>query len=178
MQVSSETVRASTTKKSFFEYSATDIDGSPVPLSNFKGKVVLVVNTASKCGYTPQYNELQAIFAKYQKHGFVVLGFPSNDFGAQEPGSDQEIKAFCDLKAGKYKVGFPLFSKSNVKSSPKNPIYKFLTEHSPNQFRGDVTWNFEKFLVDKEGNVVGRFKPSQKPNDSEIVKAIEKFLAK
>jgi len=173
-----EATRAAVEKKTFHQYTATDIDGNEVDLAQYKGKVVMVVNTASKCGYTSQYTELQQIYTKYGPKGFVILGFPSNDFGAQEPGSNEEIKTFCDLKTGKYKVSFPMFGKSNVKSSPKNPLYKLLTEHSPNQYRGDVTWNFEKFLIDKEGNVVGRFKPSQKPNDPEILKALDKFLSK
>ncbi len=157
-----------------YDLKVKNIDGQEVPLSQYKGKVVMIVNTASNCGFTPQYNGLESIYQKYKDKGFVVLGFPSNDFGGQEPGTDQEIKKFCDLKQGKYKVSFPLFSKTAVASQNKSELYKLLTETA--QPTGEVGWNFEKFLVNKKGLIVGRFNSRVKPEDSEITKAIETNL--
>lgn len=159
--------------KNFYELSAPQLDGKPAELSQYKGKVALVVNTASQCGYTPQYKELEALYQKYQKQGLVVIGFPSNDFGGQEPGSNEEIKKFCDLK---FNVTFPMFSKDVVKGEKKQPVYQFLTSKaSPS---GEVEWNFEKFLIDKQGNVVGRYRSKVTPLSSELTGAIEKELAK
>lgn len=159
--------------KNFYELSAPQLDGKAAPLSQYKGKVTLVVNTASQCGFTPQYEGLEALYEKYKKQGLVVLGFPSNDFGGQEPGSNEEIKKFCDLK---YKVSFPMFSKDVVKGDKKQPIYQFLTtKASPT---GEVEWNFEKFLIDKNGNVVGRYRSKVTPLSPELTGAIEKELAK
>lgn len=157
--------------KSFFDLSTTGNDGKPMPLKNFSGKTVLVVNVASRCGYTPQYKGLEAIYEKYKAKGFVVVGFPSNDFGQQEPGSDAEIKKFCDLN---YKVTFPLMKKAEVTGEKKQPVYQWLTKET--KFPGEVAWNFEKFLVDKKGEVVGRFKSATAPESPELTKAIEAAL--
>jgi glutathione peroxidase len=149
------------------------IDGTDVDLGSYKGKVVLVVNVASKCGATPQYEGLQALYEKYKDKGFVVLGFPANDFGAQEPGSDEQIKEFC---TSKYDVTFPMFSKITVKGDAKPKLYQVLTETSDPA--GDIGWNFEKFLVGKDGKVAGRFKTRVSPDDAALVGAIEAALAK
>lgn len=149
------------------------IDGKDVDLGIFQGKVVLIVNVASRCGATPQYAGLQDLYEKYKDKGFVVLGFPANDFGAQEPGSDEQIKEFCSTK---YAVTFPMFSKISVKGPEKAAIYKVLTETSDPS--GEVGWNFEKFLIGKDGKIAGRFKTRVSPDDAELVSAIEAALAK
>jgi len=162
-------------EKSVLDFKMKDIDGNDVKLKKYKGNVLLVVNTASKCGYTPQYEGLQATYAKYKDQGFYVLGFPANNFGGQEPGTDSEIKEFCSLK---FKVTFPMFSKISVKGEDQHPLYAFLTskETDPN-FAGDITWNFNKFLVDRKGNVVARFSSKDKPEGEAVAQAIEKYLA-
>lgn len=157
--------------KGVHQFKVDDIDGKPVGLADFNGKVMLIVNTASNCGYTPQYNELEALYLKYKDKGLVVLGFPSNDFGGQEPGSNEEIKKFCNIKDGKYKISFPMFAKSNVKSEPKNPLFHFLTEKE-----GPVKWNFEKFIISKKGGLLARFPSKVNPNSAEIISVIEKEL--
>jgi glutathione peroxidase len=149
------------------------IDGKPVDLASYKGKVVLIVNVASQCGATPQYAGLQKLYDTYKDKGLVVLGFPANDFGAQEPGSDAQIAEFC---TSKYHVTFPMFSKITVKGPEKAPLYKVLTESADPT--GEVGWNFEKFLVGKDGSVVGRFKTRVSPDDPSLVAAIEAALAK
>jgi glutathione peroxidase len=150
------------------------IDGEAVELKDFKGKVVLMVNVASKCGLTPQYEALQALYAEYEDRGFVVLGFPANNFGSQEPGSNPEIKEFCTLNYG---VTFPMFAKISVKGEDQHPLYAFLTGSGSNpRFGGEIRWNFTKFLLDREGNVVARFEPRTKPDSPEVVSAIESAL--
>jgi glutathione peroxidase len=149
------------------------IDGADVDLSSYKGKVVLVVNVASRCGATPQYAGLQGLYEKYKGDGFVVLGFPANDFGAQEPGSDEQIKDFC---SSKYDVTFPMFSKIAVKGPEKAKLFAVLTESADPA--GDIGWNFEKFLIGKDGQVAGRFKTRVSPDDPGLVEAIEAALAK
>jgi glutathione peroxidase len=149
------------------------IDGKPVDLASYKGKVVLIVNVASRCGATPQYAGLQKLYDTYKDKGLVVLGFPANDFGAQEPGSDAQIAEFC---TSKYSVTFPMFSKITVKGPDKAPLYKMLTESADPT--GEVGWNFEKFLVGKDGSVIGRFKTRVSPDDPALVAAIEAALAK
>jgi glutathione peroxidase len=172
----------------------THIDGKPDSLADHAGKVLLVVNVASKCGLTPQYEGLEALYRRYQDQGFEVLGFPANDFGAQEPGSNEEITEFCKLNYG---VSFPLFTKADVTGPAKQPLYAALIEAVPNKlgdvdgmkerFRGygmtpnddpEVLWNFEKFLIGKTGNVVARFAPATAPDDPELIAAIESELAK
>jgi glutathione peroxidase len=160
--------------KSVLEFKMKDIDGKEVPLKKYKGKVLLVVNTASKCGYTPQYEGLEAIYEKYKAQGFYVLGFPANNFGAQEPGTEAEIKEFC---TSKYKVTFPMFAKISVKGDDQDPLYKFLTSKDTDpDFAGDITWNFNKFLIDKNGKVVARFSSKDTPESDTVKTAIEKYL--
>ncbi|MEX0671552.1 MAG: glutathione peroxidase [Pirellulales bacterium] len=149
------------------------IDGKAVDLASYKGKVVLIVNVASRCGATPQYAGLQKLYDTYKDKGLVVLGFPANDFGAQEPGTDLQIADFC---TSKYSVNFPMFSKITVKGPGKVGLYKVLTETADP--KGEVAWNFEKFLVGKDGVVAGRFKTGVQPDDAAMVAAVEAALAK
>lgn len=146
-------------------------DGTPKALKDYEGRVLLIVNTASKCGFTPQYEGLEKLYETYQDRGFLVLAFPSNDFLDQEPGSDAEIAQFCRLNYG---VTFPVFAKSRVKGKDMNPLYRFLTERSG--FDGDISWNFNKFLVDRKGRVVARFGSRTAPQDAELVQAVETAL--
>jgi len=155
-------------------FKVQDIDGKPVDLAKYKGEVLLIVNTASQCGYTPQYKNLEAVYEKYKGQGFEVLAFPANEFGNQEPGADSEIKQFC---TGKYKVTFPLFSKIVVKGDGIHPLYQFLTKETDPKFAGDIPWNFAKFLVNRKGEVVARFAPADKPDSEKVTKAIETALA-
>ena len=150
-----------------------DIDGKDVELADaYKGKVLLIVNTASKCGYTPQYEGLEKVYRKYKDKGFTVLAFPANEFGKQEPGSNPQIKEFC---TSNYDVSFPLFSKIVVKGEGIHPLYKQLT--STEGYAGDIPWNFAKFLVGKDGQIVARFKPGDAPEGETVTAAIEKALA-
>lgn len=155
---------------SFYDLSFNDIQGKPQKMDQFKGKVVLVVNTASQCGFTSQYAGLQKLYSEFKDKGFVVLGFPSNQFGGQEPGSDQEIRMFCEQN---YKVSFPLFSKSDVKGEGKNPIFQFLVE---NQKAKEPGWNFTKYLIGKDGKLIERFSQWTGPDSDSIKKAVEKAL--
>ena len=148
------------------------IDGQEKLISDFKGKVLLIVNVASKCGYTPQYEALEKIYETYKDKGFEILAFPSNDFGGQEPGTNEEIQSFCKTT---YNVTFPLFDKVKVLGSDKIPLYTKLINFEP---AGDISWNFEKFLIDKNGNVVGRFKSKVKPDSEEITKQIDSEISK
>ena len=156
---------------SIFEFKATNIDGSEVSLINYKGKVLLVVNTASRCGFTPQYKSLEKLYKKYKERDFIVLAFPSNDF-RQELSTDEEIKDFCEA----YELSFPIFAKGKVKGFEKQEVFKYLTEDSNGKSRGEIRWNFEKFLVSREGKLVKRFRSSVDPNQDEISKAIESLL--
>ncbi len=155
-----------------YDFTMDDIDGKPRPLSSFTGKVLLVVNTASFCGNTPQYSDLQAMYETYQAKGLEILAFPANNFGQQEPGSNEEIKSFCFTK---YSLTFPLFSKISVKGADKHPLYRYLTEQSP--FPGEVEWNFQKYLIDRSGNVIARYHHRTKPLADQIVRDVEKALA-
>lgn len=155
-----------------YKFRLPDIDGHPVDLKSFKGKVLLIVNTASMCGNTPQYAGLQEMYERYQDRGFEVLAFPANDFGQQEPGTNEEIKGFCYTK---YSVSFPLFSKISVTGSAQHPLYHYLTAHSP--FPGRVTWNFQKYLVDRSGQVIGKYDPGMDPLARPIIADLEKALA-
>jgi glutathione peroxidase len=165
---------ASAKAKSVLDFKMKDIDGKEVALKKYKGDVLLIVNTASKCGYTPQYEGLQKIYDQYKSQGFDVLGFPANNFGNQESGTEAEIKEFCESK---YKVTFPMFAKISVKGDDQHPLYNFLTakETNPN-FAGDISWNFNKFLVDRKGNVVARFSSKDTPESETVKTAIEKYL--
>jgi glutathione peroxidase len=159
------------------DFKLKDIDGKDYDLAKLRGKVVLFVNVASECGYTPQYEGLQELYAKHEKDGLVVVGVPSNEFGMQEPGTEEEIKKFC---SNKYKVTFPMMSKVAVKGKDQVPLYKTLTAATPNK-DGKVTevgWNFEKFLVGRDGKVVGRFKSGVAPTAAELTKAIKAELDK
>ena len=159
---------------SIYDFKMADIDGNDVNLADYKGKVLLIVNVASKCGFTPQYKGLQTLYSKYKEKGFEVLGFPANNFMRQEPGSNEQIKKFCQLK---YNVSFPMFSKISVKGKDIHPLYKFLTEKKTNpQFPGEIKWNFNKLLIDRKGKIVNRFDSNVKPMDAYVIKAIEKAL--
>lgn len=160
---------------SFYDFKVKDIDGKDVKLKKYKGSVLLVVNTASKCGYTPQYEGLQATFDKFKDKGLVVLGFPANNFGGQEPGTAAEIKEFCESK---YKVTFPMFAKISVKGEDQEPLYSYLTSKETNPlFAGEISWNFNKFLIDRKGNIVARFTSKEIPTSEAVTQAIEKYLA-
>ena len=162
-------------KGSALDFKVKTIDGKEQDLSAYKGKVVLMVNVASKCGLTPQYKGLEALYEKYKDQGFVIIGFPANNFGAQEPGTNEEIKQFCTAK---YNVTFPMMSKISVKGEDKHPLYKFLTEGKAGEdFAGDIEWNFAKFLVDRNGNVIARFASKTTPDSPQLTAAIEKALA-
>ncbi len=157
-----------------YEFTMNSIDGQPMPLQKFEGKVMLIVNVASKCGFTPQYEGLEAVYEKYKDQGFVIVGFPANNFGAQEPGTNEEIKTFCSRT---YSVKFPLYSKISVKGDDKAPLYQFLTDTTANpKTGGEIKWNFTKFLVDRNGKVIARFESPVKPDSPEVTAAIEKAL--
>lgn len=157
-----------------YDFTLNSIDGAATPLSTFKGKVVLLVNVASKCGFTPQYAGLEKLYENYKDKGFVIVGVPANDFGAQEPGSNDEIKTFCSRN---YNVTFPMMSKVSVKGANTTPLYQYLTDKS-SKTGGDIKWNFTKFLVDKNGNVINRFESAVTPEAPELVSAVEAALAK
>mgnify|MGYP000011746689 CR=1 FL=1 len=155
---------------SLHDFTMDSIEGKAVPLAQFKGKVALVVNVASRCGFTPQYTALEATYRKYKDRGFVVLGFPANNFRGQEPGTNAEIQEFCQRT---YDVTFPMFSKISVLGEDKAPLYRYLTS----QAGGEIEWNFTKFVVGKDGQVVGRFPSRVTPDSPEVIAAIEKALA-
>lgn len=156
-----------------YDFTLNSIDGKPAPLADYKGKVILIVNVASQCGYTPQYSALESIYEKYKGQGFVILGFPANNFGAQEPGTNAEIKTFCTRK---YNVTFPMYAKISVKGADQAPLYGYLTKETGAGISGDIKWNFTKFLVDRNGSVVQRFEPATTPDSKEVAEAIEKQL--
>jgi glutathione peroxidase len=156
------------------DFTLNSLDGKPAPLAEYRGKVVLIVNVASKCGYTPQYTGLEKIYEKYKDQGFVILGFPANNFGGQEPGTNEEIKTFC---SSKYQVTFPMYSKVSVKGADSTPLYQFLTDKQSNPATaGEIKWNFTKFLVDRNGKVIARFEPAITPESADVTGAIEKAL--
>ncbi len=158
-----------------YDFTLKEIDGKEVPLSRFRGQVVLLVNVASRCGFTPQYKGLEALYQKYHKKGLVVLGFPANNFLGQEPGTNEEIKTFCSTR---YNVTFPMFSKISVKGEDKAPLYRFLTEKATDpEFAGEITWNFNKFLIGPSGKIVARFDSRTTPEDAKLVQAVERELA-
>ena len=158
-----------------YDFTLPSIDGKPMPLADFKGKVVLVVNVASRCGFTPQYSALEALYEKYKDQGFVIVGFPANNFGGQEPGSNVEIGAFCKSKFG---VTFPMFSKISVAGKDKAPLYQFLTDKTVNpNTGGEIPWNFTKYIVDRSGKVRARFDAPVEPGSKELTSAIEEALS-
>lgn len=179
--------------KNIYDFQVKTIQGKPVSLSEYKGKVLLIVNVASECGLTPQYEALEKLFEKYQKEGFAVLGFPANEFGAQEPGSNQEIQDFCQSKFG---IKFPMFEKIVVKGNGQHPLYQFLTSQKPTaqvkpgtdfegklkgygitrEVKSDILWNFGKFLIGRNGEIVERFNPDTTPDDPTVTAKIESAL--
>ena len=154
---------------SIYEFTLNSIDGAPKPLTEFKGKVVLIVNVASRCGYTPQYAGLEKLYEKYMDQGLVIVGVPANNFGAQEPGTNEEIKTFCTRK---YNVSFPMLAKVSVKGDDITPLYQYLTSAQG----GDIKWNFTKFLIGKNGKVAARFEPAVTPESPDLAAAIERAL--
>jgi glutathione peroxidase len=157
----------------YLQTDVTTIDGKKQSLEDYKGDVILVVNTASKCGLTGQYEGLQKLHETYASQGLRVLGFPSNDFGSQEPGSEEEIQAFCSKR---YQVTFPLFAKVNANSAPLHPLYEKLTKKSPEGIQGRIKWNFTKFLLGRDGKVIARFEPAVDPLDDQVVSRIKAAL--
>jgi len=157
--------------KTIYDFKEKTIDGQEVSLGSYKGKALLVVNTASKCGFTPQYKAMEALYEKYKDKGFEILAFPANNFMGQEPGSNEQIKEFCLLN---YKTKFPLFSKISVKGKDMNPLYQFLTTEAG--FDGDISWNFNKFLVSPDGKVIARFGSKTDPLASELTSKLEEIL--
>jgi glutathione peroxidase len=153
---------------SFFDLSATTLDGREQPMTDYRGKVVLVVNTASECGFTPQYADLEKLWQDYRDRGLVVLGFPSNDFGQQEPGTAEEIRSFCDVK---FHVTFPMFAKVKTKGDEQSPVFAFLTANRPKP-----RWNFYKYLIDRDGKVEDYFVSITSPNSKRLRRAVEKVL--
>jgi glutathione peroxidase len=163
-------------EKSVYDYTLNSIDGQPAPFAAFKGKVLMLVNVASRCGYTPQYAALESVYEKYKDKGLVIVGVPANNFGAQEPGTNEEIKTFCTRK---YNVQFPMMSKVSVKGSDTTPLYQYLTDAKLNpKTGGEIKWNFTKFLVDRQGNIVARFEPEVTPDSPQVTGAIESALGK
>jgi glutathione peroxidase len=159
---------------SVYDYKLTSIDLEPVPLSQFKGKVVMLVNVASRCGYTPQYAGLEALYRKYKDQGFVIVGVPANNFGQQEPGTNSEIKTFCRRK---YDVTFPMMAKVSVAGNDIDPLYAYLIDKSANpETGGEIKWNFTKFLIGKDGKILARFEPNVTPDDPALVTAVENAL--
>ena len=157
-----------------YEFTMNSIDGQPAPLAAYKGKVLLLVNVASKCGFTPQYKELEAVYEKYKGQGLVVIGFPANNFMGQEPGTNAEIKEFCSRT---YNVSFPMYSKISVLGEDKAPLYQWLTDKAANPSTGgEIKWNFTKFLVGRDGKILARFETKVKPDAPEVVSAIEGAL--
>src|SRR5579872_2381911 len=152
--------------RTVYSFSLNSIDGQPVSLGSYRGKVLMLVNVASQCGFTPQYSALEAIYEKYKDRGLVIVGIPANNFGAQEPGTNDEIKTFCTRK---YHVSFPMMAKVSVLGDDKTPLYQFLTDKSANpQIGGEIQWNFTKFLFDRNGQPVARFEPGIKPDSHEV----------
>ena len=158
---------------SIYDFEFNSLSGEEISLSEFEGNVLLIVNTASECGYTPQYKELQELYETYNDKGFYVLGFPANNFGGQEPGSDEEIAQFCELNYG---VTFPMFTKISVKGEDQHPLYNYLTQVDNPDFTGEIGWNFEKFLVDRNGNIVRRFKSNVTPMGNKLIESLEEIL--
>jgi glutathione peroxidase len=159
---------------SVLDFTLNSLDGKPAPLAQYGGKVLLIVNVASHCGYTPQYAGLEKLYEKYKGPGLVILGFPANNFGEQELGTNEEIKTFCSTR---YQVTFPMYSKVSVTGGDTTPLYQFLTDQKSNAATGgDIQWNFTKFLVDRNGKVIARFEPAITPEDASVTAAIEKAL--
>jgi glutathione peroxidase len=158
-----------------YDFTVKTIDGKEIPLSAYRGKVLLIVNVASECGHTPQYKDLEALYRKYRDRGFVVLGFPANNFGGQEPGTDAEIMEFCSTT---YDVTFPMFSKISVAGEDQHPLYRFITSGDQDPaVAGEVKWNFQKYLVGRDGRLMAKYLSRVKPMSGELTGAVEKALA-
>lgn len=155
-----------------YQFTMKTLEGKEKSLGDFKGKVVMIVNTASFCGYTPQYKDLEALYKQYKDKGFVIIGFPANNFGKQEPGTDGDIATFCERNYG---VTFPMFSKISVKGEDIHPLYKYLTTGT--QFKEDIGWNFTKYLMDRNGTVVAKFGSKIKPNEKEVIATIDELVS-
>lgn len=155
-----------------YGFTMKTIDGKDKSLADYRGEVLLIVNVASFCGHTPQYKDLESLYETYKDKGFKILAFPANNFGAQEPGTNQEIKEFCDTK---YHVTFDIFSKISVKGNDQHPLYRYLTNDT--DFKGDIGWNFTKFLVDRNGKVVARFATKVLPTDEEVTQKLKQVIA-
>lgn len=163
-----------TSAQSIFDFEVNSLAGKPVSLSSYQGKVLMIVNTASKCGFTAQYKDLQEIYDMYSERGLVILGFPANNFMNQEPGTNEEIMEFCQLNYG---VSFPMFEKISVKGRDIHPLYKFLTDKETNPVHGgSISWNFNKFIISKDGKILDRFGSATKPNSEKVIAAIEEAL--
>lgn len=160
-------------EKSIYNFKVKDIDGKEVALKDFKGKVLVIVNVASKCGYTKQYTDMQALHKEYKDKGVVMMGFPANNYGGQEPGTEAEIKEFCTLN---YNVTFPMFSKVSAKGEDQHELFKYLTSLKNPDFDGEIKWNFEKFIIGKDGKLLRRFRSKTSPTDDEFKKAVEEAL--
>ena len=165
---------STTAEKSIYDFKVKNIDGKEVSLKDYSGKTLLIVNTASKCGYTPQYKELEALYGKYKDKGLVVLGFPSNDYGAQEPGTNADIKTFCETK---FHVSFPLFDKGPVSGEKIQPLFRYLTQEAKPEAQGEIKWNFEKFVIDRKGRLVERFNSKATPDSAPVKLAVETAIA-
>jgi glutathione peroxidase len=164
-------------KPDALNFTVKDIDGKDVDLSSYSGKVILMLNVSSRCGNTPQYTALESLYEKYKDKGFVIIGFPANNFGGQEPGTNAQIKEFCTADDSKYHITFPLMSKISVKGDDIHPLFKYLTNQDCKPLsKGDIKWNFEKFLISKDGKLIGRFGNRTQPDDKSIVEAIEAAL--
>ncbi len=160
--------------KSVYDFQVETINGKQQKLEAYKGKVILIVNTASKCGFTKQYAGLQKLYETYEKDGLVILGFPANNFMHQEPGSNEEIASFCQINYG---VSFPMFAKISVRGKNIHPLYKYLTDKNSNpQFGGKISWNFNKFLISRDGRIIDRFSSQTAPEDPKLIAAVEKAL--
>jgi glutathione peroxidase len=157
----------------FFKLPITTAGGKQSLMSQYRGRPLIIVNTASQCGFTPQYKALQEIYEKHKGAGLEILGFPCNDFGAQEPGTESEITSFCEVNFG---VSFPLFKKAPVLGKDKQPVFKYLTELANPDHRGDVAWNFEKFLIDKDGRLIERFRSTTKPDSEKFMQAVQRIM--
>ncbi len=161
-------------ERSIYEFTMDDIDNNPVAFEIFRNKVILIVNVASKCGFTSQYKGLQELYQEFKNDGFLVIGFPANNFLKQEPGTNSEIKQFCSTK---YNVSFPMFSKISAKGEDISPLYKFLTDKETNpQFFGKIKWNFTKFLIDRNGKIVDRYSPMTRPDSKKVKRKIGQLL--
>lgn len=173
LSLTSLSLTGALTMDTIYDYEVNTIDGENILLKEYENDVLLIVNTASKCGYTPQYEGLQNLYETYKDRGLTILGFPANNFGGQEPGTNEEIAQFCELNYG---VTFPMFEKVSVRGDDIHPLFSELTQTENPDFEGNISWNFEKFLIDRNGNLVRRFKSNVTPDSEELVTAVEEYL--